>query len=199
MRKIIRAFKKSTNNCIKALTGFDFFEPTITKQIKGSYKKTLKFLKKKLKTIYLKYTNPKRVKNDKCLKNIKNIKEKNKMKKQLLEKYFQDIKDLMEKEKNEPVKRTTALLNLTLLDYFKIFLGYGYKNKDGNIRTKKEITIAENKYGIQTIQLEEFKTYKEIKNKFSSKIKKQKYYRRCLINLIRGKIIFNFFISFKFL
>ena len=95
MRKIIRAFKKSTNNCIKALTGFDFFEPTITKQIKGSYKKTLKFLKKKLKTIYLKYTNPKRVKNDKCLKNIKNIKEKNKIKKQLLEKYFQDIKDLM--------------------------------------------------------------------------------------------------------
>ena len=30
--------------------------------------------------------------------------------------YHQDIKDLMEKEKNEPVKRTTALLNLTLLD-----------------------------------------------------------------------------------
>ena len=47
MRKIIRAFKKNTNNCIKKLTGFNFFQPTITKQIKGSYKKTLKFLKKK--------------------------------------------------------------------------------------------------------------------------------------------------------
>jgi len=189
-RKIIRACKKSINNFLNSLIhlkGFKFFEPTITEQIKGKCDEIVEFLKNTLYTIYTKYTKPKRVKNDKVLKNIKNIEDKNKKKMELLAEFHKKIDELMKKEENKKEKPITALLNLTFLDYLKIFLDYGYKNKYGIKRTKKEIKIDENKYGIKTIKLKNFDTYIKIKERFSMDKEEQKYYRACLRNLIRGK------------
>ena len=189
-RKIIRACKKSINkflNSLIHLKGFKFFEPTITEQIKGKCDEIVEFLKNTLYTIYTKYTKPKRVKNDKVLKNIKTIEDKNKKKMELLAEFHKKIDELMKKEENKKEKPITALLNLTFLDYLKIFLDYGYKNKYGIKRTKKEIKICENKYGIKTIKLKNFDTYIKIKEKFSLDKEEQKYYRACLRNLIKGK------------
>jgi len=176
--KIINACIKSTNKSINesikhlSYSRIKLYKPTISKQIKGSYIDIAIFLKNTLYNIYLLFTKPK----------IIGKKEK---KEEMLKKFRKNIRELVEKEKNETVKRVTALLNLTLLDYLKIFLDYGYKNKDGNIRTKKEIKIDENKYGIKTIKLENFETYKEIKEKFSLDKDEQNYYRGCLRNLLR--------------
>ena len=106
---------------------------------------------------------------------------------ELLAEFHKKIDELMKKEENKKEKPITALLKLTFLDYLKIFLDYGYKNKYGIKRTKKEIKICENKYGIKTIKLKNFDTYIKIKEKFSLDKEEQKYYRACLRNLIKGK------------
>ena len=180
-RKMIKSCKKFAHKSIKKVTGLKLYEPTITEEVKGSHKKILKFLKKKFYTLYHDYTLPKRIKNCEKLRNIKDAKKKKNEKKKLMrgfQKYLEEIiKD----------KKIKAVLDLTLLDFLKIYLKYGYSNENGVKNIKKQIKINKKKYGFKTIKLKNFTTYIEIKDKFSENITKQENFRKNLLNFIEEK------------
>ena len=180
-RKMIKSCKKFAHKSIKKVTGLKLYEPTITEEVKGSHKKILKFLKKKFYTLYHDYTLPKRIKNCEKLRNIKDAKKKKNEKKKLMrgfQKYLEEIiKD----------KKIKAVLDLTLLDFLKIYLKYGYSNENGAKNKKKQIKINKKKYGFKTIELKNFTTYIEIKDKFSENITKQENFRKNLLNFIEEK------------
>lgn len=180
-RKMIKSCKKFAHKSIKKVTGLKLYEPTITEEVKGSHKKILKFLKKKFYTLYHDYTLPKRIKNCEKLRNIKDAKKKKNEKKKLMrgfQKYLEEIiKD----------KKIKAVLDLTLLDFLKIYLKYGYSNENGVKNIKKQIKINKKKYGFKTIELKNFTTYIEIKDKFSENITKQENFRKNLLNFIEEK------------
>ena len=83
-----------------------------------------------------------------------------------------------EEEEKLEQKRITAVLDLTFLDFLKIFLEYGYENNNLTIK------IDEQKYGFSEINLENFKTYSEMRNEFSKDEEKQKDYRQYLKDII---------------
>ena len=83
-----------------------------------------------------------------------------------------------EEEEKLEQKRITAVLDLTFLDFLKIFLEYGYENNNLTIK------IDEQKYGFSEIKLENFKTYSEMRNEFSKDEEKQKDYRQYLKDII---------------
>ena len=134
-RKMIKSCKKFAHKSIKKVTGLKLYEPTITEEVKGSHKKILKFLKTKFYSLYHDYTLPKRIKNCEKLRNIKDAKKKKNEKKKLMrgfQKYLEEIiKD----------KKIKAVLDLTLLDFLKIYLKYGYSNENGVKNIKKQIKI----------------------------------------------------------
>lgn len=180
-RKMIKSCKKFAHKSIKKVTGLKLYEPTITEEVKGSHKKILKFLKKKFYTLYHDYTLPKRIKNCEKLRNIKDANKKKNEKKKLMrgfQKYLEEIiKD----------KKIKAVLDLTLLDFLKIYLKYGYSDEKGAKNIKKQIKINKKKYGFKTIELKNFTTYIEIKDKFSENITKQENFRKNLLNFIEEK------------
>ena len=180
-RKMIKSCKKFAHKSIKKVTGLKLYEPTITEEVKGSHKKILKFLKKKFYTLYHDYTLPKRIKNCEKLRNIKDANKKKNEKKKLMrgfQKYLEEIiKD----------KKIKAVLDLTLLDFLKIYLKYGYSNENGKKNKNKKIKINKKKYGFKTIELKNFTTYIEIKDKFSENITKQENFRKNLLNFIEEK------------
>ena len=180
-RKMIKSCKKFAHKFIKKVTGLKLYEPTITEEVKGSHKKILKFLKTKFYSLYHDYTLPKRIKNCEKLRNIKDAKKKKNEKKKLMrgfQKYLEEIiKD----------KKIKAVLDLTLLDFLKIYLKYGYSNENGVKNIKKQIKINKKKYGFKTIKLKNFTTYIEIKDKFSENITKQENFRKNLLNFIEEK------------
>lgn len=180
-RKMIKSCKKFAHKFIKKVTGLKLYEPTITEEVKGSHKKILKFLKTKFYSLYHDYTLPKRIKNCEKLRNIKDAKKKKNEKKKLMrgfQKYLEEIiKD----------KKIRAVLDLTLLDFLKIYLKYGYSNENGVKNIKKQIKINKKKYGFKTIKLKNFTTYIEIKDKFSENITKQENFRKNLLNFIEEK------------
>ena len=138
-RKMIKSCKKFAHKSIKKVTGLKLYEPTITEEVKGSHKKILKFLKTKFYSLYHDYTLPKRIKNCEKLRNIKDAKKKKNEKKKLMrgfQKYLEEIiKD----------KKIRAVLDLTLLDFLKIYLKYGYSNENGVKNIKKQIKINKKK------------------------------------------------------
>lgn len=180
-RKMIKSCKKFAHKSIKKVTGLKLYEPTITEEVKGSHKKILKFLKTKFYSLYHDYTLPKRIKNCEKLRNIKDAKKKKNEKKKLMrgfQKYLEEIiKD----------KKIKAVLDLTLLDFLKIYLKYGYSNENGKKNKNKKIKINKKKYGFKTIELKNFTTYIEIKDKFSENITKQENFRKNLLNFIEEK------------
>ena len=180
-RKMIKSCKKFAHKSIKKVTGLKLYEPTITEEVKGSHKKILKFLKTKFYSLYHDYTLPKRIKNCEKLRNIKDAKKKKNEKKKLMrgfQKYLEEIiKD----------KKIKAVLDLTLLDFLKIYLKYGYSDEKGAKNKKKQIKINKKKYGFKTIELKNFTTYIEIKDKFSENITKQENFRKNLLNFIEEK------------
>lgn len=180
-RKMIKSCKKFAHKFIKKVTGLKLYEPTITEEVKGSHKKILKFLKTKFYSLYHDYTLPKRIKNCEKLRNIKDAKKKKNEKKKLMrgfQKYLEEIiKD----------KKIRAVLDLTLLDFLKIYLKYGYSDENGVKNKNKQIKINKKKYGFKTIELKNFTTYIEIKDKFSENITKQENFRKNLLNFIEEK------------
>ena len=180
-RKMIKSCKKFAHKFIKKVIGLKLYEPTITEEVKGSHKKILKFLKKKFYTLYHDYTLPKRIKNCEKLRNIKDAKKKKNEKKKLMrgfQKYLEEIiKD----------KKIKAVLDLTLLDFLKIYLKYGYSGQNGAKNESMRIKINKKKYGFKTIELKNFTTYIEIKDKFSENITKQENFRKNLLNFIEEK------------
>ena len=96
----------------------------------------------------------------------------------MLSKYRNSIIAIKEKEEKLEKKRKTAILDLTFLDFLKIFLEYGYENNNLTIK------IDEQKYGFSEIKLENFKTYSEMRNEFSKDEEKQKDYRQYLKDII---------------
>jgi len=96
----------------------------------------------------------------------------------LLSEYRNSIITKKEEEEKLEQKRITAVLDLTFLDFLKIFLEYGYENNNLTIK------IDEQKYGFSEIKLENFKTYSEMRNEFSKDEKKQKDYRQYLKDII---------------
>ena len=96
----------------------------------------------------------------------------------MLSKYRNSIIAIKEKEEKLEQKRKTAILDLTFLDFLKIFLEYGYENNNLTIK------IDEQKYGFSEIKLENFKTYSEMRNEFSKDEEKQKDYRQYLKDII---------------
>ena len=70
---------------------------------------------------------------------------------ELLSKYRNSIITKKEEEEKLEQKRITAVLDLTFLDFLKIFLEYGYENNNLTIK------IDEQKYGFSEINLENFK------------------------------------------
>lgn len=180
-RKMIKSCKKFAHKFNKKVTGLKLYEPTITEEVKGSHKKILKFLKTKFYSLYHDYTLPKRIKNCEKLRNIKDAKKKKNEKKKLMrgfQKYLEEIiKD----------KKIKAVLDLTLLDFLKIYLKYGYSNENGKKNKNKKIKINKKKYGFKTIELKNFTTYIEIKDKFSENIIKQENFRKNLLNFIEEK------------
>ncbi len=180
-RKMIKSCKKFAHKFNKKVTGLKLYEPTITEEVKGSHKKILKFLKTKFYSLYHDYTLPKRINNCEKLRNIKDAKKKKNEKKKLMrgfQKYLEEIiKD----------KKIKAVLDLTLLDFLKIYLKYGYSNENGKKNKNKKIKINKKKYGFKTIELKNFTTYIEIKDKFSENITKQENFRKNLLNFIEEK------------
>ena len=76
---------------------------------------------------------------------------------------------------------------MTLLDFLKIYLKYGYSDENGKKNKNKQIKINKKKYGFKTIKLKNFTTYIEIKDKFSENITKQENFRKNLLNFIEEK------------
>ena len=183
-RKMLTSLKKKVHKFIKTFTRFKFYELTIKKFITGSHRKIRKFLKLTLFKLYHSHTLPKNFKGVKLLKlkDINNLKKRRKKKIEALKEYKKSIIKIIDDEKAQEIKPVTAILDLTLLDFLKIYLDYGYID---NI--KKEIEIDENKYGLKFIDLQGFPTYYETKNEFSSNESEQNYYREHLKRLLTGK------------
>ena len=185
-KKIIIEFKRIVHRFIKSYTGFKFFEPTIYDNI-NKENNIVKLLQETFYTIYTNpdYTLPKNIKGVENLRHITNKEEKRKMKKKLLitHKVLIDEKKDNEIKKNQ--KPMTAILDLTFLDFFEIFVEYGYKNDNLTIK------IDEEKYGFDEIKLKDiglkknFKTYSEIKYKFHKKEEKLEKYRKHLKDFIK--------------
>ena len=180
-RKMIKSCKKFAHKSIKKVTGLKLYEPTITEEVKGSHKKILKFLKTKFYSLYHDYTLPKRIKNCEKLRNIKDAKKKKNEKKKLMRGFKEYLEEIIKD------KKIKAVLDLTLLDFLKIYLKYGYSNENGVKNIKKQIKINKKKYGFKTIKLKNFTTYIEIKDKFSENITKQENFRKNLLNFIEEK------------
>jgi len=180
-RKMIKSCKKFAHKSIKKVTGLKLYEPTITEEVKGSHKKILKFLKKKFYSLYHDYTLPKRIKNCEKLRNIKDAKKKKNEKKKLMRGFQKNLEEIIKD------KKIKAVLDLTLLDFLKIYLKYGYSDEKGAKNKNKQIKINKKKYGFKTIELKNFTTYIEIKDKFSENITKQENFRKNLLNFIEEK------------
>ena len=195
-KTIIHACKKQTHDFILAFTeiktktktkDFKLFVPTIKTDIINkdeiietdiiNKEEIIKFIKKKLFDVYID-TVPKRVEGDEILRDIKDKKERKKKKIELLSEYRNSIIAKKEEEEKLEQKRITAVLDLTFLDFLKIFLEYGYENNNLTIK------IDEQKYGFSEIKLENFKTYSEMRNEFSKDEEKQKDYRQYLKDII---------------
>ena len=183
-RKMLTSLKKKVHKFIKTFTRFKFYELTIKKFITGSHRKIRKFLKLTLFKLYHSHTLPKNFKGVKLLKlkDINNLKKRRKKKIEALKEYKKSIIKIIDDEKAQEIKPVTAILDLTLLNFLKIYLDYGYID---NI--KKEIEIDENKYGLKFIYLQGFPTYYETKNEFSSNESEQNYYREHLKRIINRK------------
>ena len=183
IKKIINACKKETHDFIITFTeiktktnaeDFRLFFPTINIILKDEI---IELIKKKFYDVYIE-TVPKRVKGDAILRDIEDKKERREKKIELLSKYRNSIITKKEEEEKLEQKRITAVLDLTFLDFLKIFLEYGYENNNLTIK------IDEQKYGFSEINLENFKTYSEMRNEFSKDEKKQKDYRQYLKDII---------------
>ena len=181
-RKMLTSLKKKAHKFIKFFTRFKFYEPNIKKFITGSHRKIRRLLKLKLVKLYFSHTLPKNFEGVKRLKNIKNLKLKRKKKIKLLRNYKISISNKILDEEAQEIRPVTAILDLTLLDFLKIYLDYGYN--ENNNRT---IEIDENIYGLKFINLTEFKTYYETKNEFSLDLSEQNYYREHLKRIINRK------------
>ena len=175
-KKIIHAFKKIVHRFIKSYTGFNFYEPTIKAYI-NKEENYINFFKKKLYDVYIN-TLPKRVKGDKNLKDKEDENRRTTMKTRVLKNYEKSINAKKEEEKKLMEKPITAILDLTLLDFLKIFLEYGYENNNLTIK------IDEQKYGFSEIKLDNFKTYSEIRYEFSKDEAKLEKYRTHLKEIV---------------
>ena len=175
-KKIIHAFKKIVHRFIKSYTGFKFYEPTIKAYI-NKEENYINFFKKKLYDVYIN-TLPKRVKGNKNLKDKEDENRRTTMKTRVLKNYEKSINAKKEEEKKLMEKPITAILDLTLLDFLKIFLEYGYENNNLTIK------IDEQKYGFSEIKLDNFKTYSEIRYEFSKDEAKLEKYRTHLKEIV---------------
>ena len=96
---------------------------------------------------------------------------------------FQKMLESKKKEEENASRKTlTAVLDLTLANFLQIFF-YDGKEKNKNFQIK----IDKAKYGFEIINVKNFTTYNQIKNKFSKEEAKQLDYKESLIKYVKGK------------
>ena len=106
--------------------------------------------------------------------------EKNRLKK--MKDYKKEVDDIIENEKKKKEKKSTAILDLKFIKLLDVFLDYGYETYDNKI-----IEIDEKKYGFKYIDLQDFTTYKQIRDEFSKDVTEQNHYRTHLKKILHSK------------
>jgi hypothetical protein len=186
-KKILIAFIRSLHQFVNSYTKFKFFIPTITKDITCPLYSKIQFFHITLKDLFNEHTFPKNLKG---LGNLKNMNEEEKIewKKAKVKEHNKPIMEIMDDEENMRKKKEnetkmpiTALMELTIIDFLRIFLDYGY---DGN--DCKTIVINETKYGFESIDLSDFETYIRMRSRFNSEEKTPEEYRLGLKKTIGG-------------
>jgi len=183
IRKIIIFLKNEVHKFVVDYTNLEerLFNPTITKYI-GSEDKINELFKYTLYDIYHDKTLPKNIKGVRTIRHIIDKEEKRKEKMKLMRPFQKMLESKKKEEENASRKTLTAVLDLTLANFLQIFF-YDGKEKNKNFQIK----IDKAKYGFEIINVKNFTTYNQIKNKFSKEEAKQLDYKESLIKYVKGK------------
>ena len=191
IRKIITSFTRYVHYFIKNYTNNNkLIQPTISalyeegedkvnRRLINSHEKIRELVQKTVYTFYHDYAFPKNVNGS---KKIKDAEESEKNRQDKMAKYKKNVEDIIENEKKEEEKKSTAILDLKIINLLDVFLDYGYETYDN-----KKIEIDEKKYGFKYIDLQDFATYKQIRYEFSKDDTKQNHYRTHLKKILYGK------------
>jgi hypothetical protein len=183
IRKIIIFLKNEVHKFVVDYTNLEekLFNPTITKYI-GSEDMIHELFKFTLYDIYHDKTLPKNIKGVRTIRHIIDEEEKRKEKMKLMRPFQKMLESKKKEEENASRKPLTAVLDLTLTNFLHIFF-YDGKEKNKNFQIK----IDKAKYGFEIINVKNFTTYNQIKNKFSKEEAKQLDYKESLIKYVKGK------------
>ena len=190
-RKILTSCTKYTHYFIQNYTNNKkLVQPTISalyeegedkkiRRLVNSHEKIRELVQQTVYTFYHDYAFPKNVNGS---KKIEDPLESEKKRLEKMNSYKKEVDDIIKKEKKKKEKKSTAILDLKFIKLLDVFLDYGYETYDNKI-----IEIDEKKYGFKYIDLQDFTTYKQIRDEFSKDVTEQNHYRTHLKKILHGK------------